>query len=83
MTTPMTGCAAALERLDALRRGELAAEDADALRHHLAACPQCRCVERYEAAFLERIRAAGTGCCCPDQLREAVRKRCHGEPCDE
>lgn len=82
MTTLPMDCQAALERLDAYRRGELSPEEAVGLRAHLDRCRKCLCIEQHERALVERLRAAGNGCCCPEKLRERIVKQCT-QGCDD
>jgi anti-sigma factor (TIGR02949 family) len=72
-------CEAVLQRLDAFRRDELTVEETRELQRHLEACRHCLCNERYEQAFLDRLRAAGITCTCPDTLRARIHERLERE----
>jgi DNA-binding FrmR family transcriptional regulator len=65
-------CEAALDQLDAFRRGELDAGDMLSLQHHLEECRRCYAFNQHEAAFLDRLISAARNCSCPDELRAAV-----------
>ncbi len=65
-------CQAVLDHLDALRRGDLPPADVETLRRHLDGCKRCLCVEKYEQAFLARLKAATQHCSCPEPLRQRV-----------
>jgi hypothetical protein len=65
-------CDQAKAQLDAFRRGELDTNAVVALCRHLERCRHCKCVQEYETAFLERLRAAGGKECCPGKLRERL-----------
>ncbi|HEX3928331.1 MAG TPA: zf-HC2 domain-containing protein [Gemmatimonadales bacterium] len=69
-------CEAALRELDALRRGELSAEQAAVLRAHLDSCRFCLGMERFERAFLDRLREAAADCNCPEELRQRIQAQC-------
>lgn len=71
MTDLPYDCEAVLDQLDALRRGELSRTQIAAMQAHMEACQKCLCIERYERAFLERLKAMGSPPC-PDALREKV-----------
>ncbi len=71
MTDLPYDCEAVLGQLDALRRGELTRTQIAAMQMHMEACQKCLCIERYERAFLERLKAMGSPPC-PDALREKV-----------
>ena len=76
MTALPPDCEAVVHQLDALRRGELDAGERASLLKHLAACRHCLCVERFERAFLERLREAGQKSICPEELRARVEALC-------
>lgn len=75
MTTLPFDCEAVLERLDAFRHHELSPEETRALERHLDACRRCLHAEQFERAFLERLKAAGLHCGCPEALRDRIRER--------
>jgi len=64
-------CEAVLSKLDAFRRGELNHHEIEAMNTHMEACQKCLCVEKYERAFLERLKAMGS-VPCPEALRRKV-----------
>jgi anti-sigma factor (TIGR02949 family) len=66
-------CQDAREHLEASIRGILAAEDAEALRVHLAACPACREALELQRAIRARIRAEAPRYAAPPQLRARIR----------
>ncbi len=68
-------CQAALLQLDAYRRGELDTGEQDVFLRHLEDCAYCLCMERYERAFLERLRATTTSHICPDELRARISEQ--------
>jgi anti-sigma factor (TIGR02949 family) len=72
MTALPPECQAVLDHLDALRRGELPEADAATFQHHLEECRHCLCFERFEQAFLGRLRDASRHSGCPDGLRAWV-----------
>jgi anti-sigma factor (TIGR02949 family) len=65
-------CEAALEQLDAFRRGELPPDDMQLLRIHLDACRRCFSYKLHEEAFLDRLVAAARNSTCPEELRATV-----------
>ena len=71
MTDLPYDCEAVLDQLDALRRGDLTKKQIAAMQTHMDACQKCLCIERYERAFLERLKAMGSPPC-PDALRAKV-----------
>jgi hypothetical protein len=82
MTSLPFDCEAVLERLDAFRRNELSLEETRALERHLEACRHCLCIEHYERAFLDRLKAAGVTCTCPEALRARIHERLGQAPQD-
>lgn len=64
-------CEAVLTKLDAFRRGELTHHEIEAMNTHMEACQKCLTIERYERAFLERLKAMGN-VPCPEALRRKV-----------
>ena len=64
-------CEAVLDKLDAFRRGELNHDEIEAMNIHMAACQKCLCIERFERAFLSRLKAMGS-VPCPEALRMKV-----------
>ena len=79
MTSHPCDCKQLEKQLDAFHRGELSDDQTEALRHHLAECRHCTCIERHEQAFLERLRAMGKTGCCPETLKAKVREQCAEE----
>lgn len=65
-------CEAALQQLDAFRRGELAASDLHSLQMHLEECRRCYAFNRHESAFLDRLITAARHSRCPEELRANV-----------
>jgi hypothetical protein len=65
-------CEAAVEQLDALRRGELPPDEAALLRLHLDGCRRCLCIKLHEEAFLDRLVSAAQNATCPDELRATI-----------
>lgn len=64
-------CEAVLNQLDALRRDELTHDEIATLQAHMEVCQRCLSVERYERAFLARLKAMGSPPC-PEALRAKV-----------
>jgi hypothetical protein len=79
MTQNPCDCDTMVKQLDAFHRGELTADETEALRLHLEECRHCTCIERHEQAFLERLRAMGQCGGCPEELKAKVLKRCAEE----
>jgi len=71
MTDLPSECEEVLNQLDAFRRGELNHDEIAEMKVHLDACAKCLSVERFERAFLARLRAMGSPPC-PDALREKI-----------
>jgi hypothetical protein len=67
-----TECQAALDQLDAMRRGELSGGELQTLMAHLDSCLRCHAYERHEAAFLDRLITAARNATCPDDLRATI-----------
>ncbi len=65
-------CEAALQQLDAFRRGELDHGDLESLQRHLEDCRRCYAFNQHEAAFLDRLITAARNCSCPDELRATI-----------
>jgi anti-sigma factor RsiW len=65
-------CEAAIDQLDALRRGELAATAMSSLYAHLEACRRCTAFKAHEQAFLDRVITAARNCSCPDEVRATI-----------
>lgn len=65
-------CVAAIDQLDALRRGELADTALRSLYEHLEACRRCAAFRVHEEAFLDRLIAAARSCTCPDEVRATI-----------
>ena len=75
MKTLPSECQAALVQLDAYRQGEMSVDDQAAFLRHLEECAYCLCMDRYERAFLERVRATTRTKTCPDQLRARISEQ--------
>jgi anti-sigma factor (TIGR02949 family) len=67
-------CERARQELDAFVRGDLPVGEADRMQVHLDQCGHCADVTRYEQAFRNRLRKVGATGCCPESLRERIRK---------
>ncbi len=66
-------CRNAGEELDAFVRGELPIEAAGRMQEHLHRCRHCDDVARFEQAFRDRLKRAGTKVECPEALRRKVQ----------
>ncbi len=64
-------CEAVLNKLDAVRRGELTHDEISTMQAHMEVCQRCLSIERYERAFLARLKAMGSPPC-PEALRTRV-----------
>lgn len=65
-------CEAALNQLDAFRRGELPPQEMTSLRAHLDACRRCYSYKLHEEAFLDRLVNAARNAKCPEDLRSTI-----------
>jgi mycothiol system anti-sigma-R factor len=69
-------CREVIDRLWEYLDDELAAEEAAAVRHHLAGCPSCHPRYRFDRTFLLVIvRTLTAPCPAPAGLSESVRAR--------
>jgi len=67
-------CEMAIQQLDALRRGEIAADELLTLREHLDACRRCYTIQCHEDAFLERLLLVTRNTRCPEELRVTIAR---------
>ena len=65
-------CEAALEQLDAFRRGELGADDLLLMQRHLDECGRCLAFNKHEEAFLDRLVSVARSARCPEELRANI-----------
>lgn len=75
-------CRRARDELDAFVRGELPVEEASRMQEHLERCHDCEDVTRFERAFRDRLRRAGTKECCPAHLRQRIEALLAAPPRD-
>ena len=68
-------CQAALLQLDTYRCGEMTTDEEATFLHHLEECAYCLCMERYERALLERLRATTEPQTCPETLRARISEQ--------
>jgi anti-sigma factor (TIGR02949 family) len=74
MTRPIS-CQEALERLYEFLDGELTAENAAEVRHHVEVCEACYPQVRFTTEFRDALHRAARGQpVCPDSLRAKVAR---------
>src|SRR5215510_10853309 len=73
-------CADLRFRLTLFGRGELDAAEAEAVRAHLARCPDCTAELEAERELDRRLAGAASGWSVPPDLEAAIRARLAGEP---
>jgi mycothiol system anti-sigma-R factor len=73
-------CHDALERLYEYLDGELSADDARLVHHHLEICAACYPEVKLTTEFRDALQRAANGQpCCPEALRDRIAQLIHQE----